>query len=241
MGKKDVLFSTHQVQESRNGRGSIIHDIILGGQDGVVNVLGIVLGVATATNDARIVLISGLAATFAESISMGAVAYTSSKAALDFYKSELAREEEEIMTVPNLERQEIRDIYAMKGFSGKLLDAIVKKITSSKKLWLDTMMAEEIKIFPNDYLHPLKNGLVVFFASLIGSFIPLLPFFVASVDASRYISLGICTLTLFITGSIKAKLTIGKWWKSGIEMALIGAVAALAGYGIGVFLGATYL
>ena len=67
--------------------GLELKDIILGGQDGVVNVLGLVLGVAAATNTTKIVLISGLAATFAESISMAAVAYTSTKAAKQYYLS----------------------------------------------------------------------------------------------------------------------------------------------------------
>ena len=65
------------VEARQSFGGPFLKDAILGGQDGLVNVLGIVLGVATATNDFHIVLVSGLAATFAESISMGAVVYTS--------------------------------------------------------------------------------------------------------------------------------------------------------------------
>ena len=67
--------------------GSLLHDLILGGQDGLVNVLGIVLGMAAATQELRFVIIAGLAATFAESISMAAVAYTSTKAESDYYES----------------------------------------------------------------------------------------------------------------------------------------------------------
>ncbi len=68
-----------------NSGSAIIRDVILGGQDGLVNVLGIVLAVATATNSRYIILVSGLAATFAESISMAAVAYTSAKAGTEYY------------------------------------------------------------------------------------------------------------------------------------------------------------
>ena len=76
------------MEHHHRGSGSRLRDIILGGQDGLVNVLGVILAVASATNDVKIVLIAGLAATFAESISMAAVAYTSSKAERDYYKSE---------------------------------------------------------------------------------------------------------------------------------------------------------
>ena len=124
--------------------GYNLRDVILGGQDGLVNVLGIILAVATAVSDVRIVLIAGLAAAFAESVSMAAVAYTSTKAARDFYRSELEREKREMKEMPLQETREIRQIYARKGFSGPLLSAIVKKITSNKKLWLKTMMEEEL-------------------------------------------------------------------------------------------------
>ena len=127
---------THVEARQKYG-GPILKDAILGGQDGLVNVLGIVLGVATATNDFHIILVSGLAATFAESISMGAVIYTSTKAAKEYYYAELEREKKEIENIPDLEIEEVREIYYNKGFRGKQLDNIVKKITSDKELWLD--------------------------------------------------------------------------------------------------------
>src|SRR5258708_4638057 len=64
-----------------------LRDVILGGQDGLVNILGICLGVSAATSDVQILIVAALAATFAESISMGAVAYTSSLAQRDHYQS----------------------------------------------------------------------------------------------------------------------------------------------------------
>jgi len=233
---KQAHSAIHTLPE-KQGAGAKLYDIILGGQDGVVNVLGIALGVATATNDARIVLISGLASTFAESLSMGAVAYTSAKAARDYYRSEVAREEREVDTMPQAEIQEIRDIYTKKGFKGQLLEKIVKKITSNKKMWIETMMAEELRMSPENHAHPFSEALLVGFASLVGSFIPILPFFFATVEQSRYLAVAFSISVLFITGSVKAKITIGKWWKSGLEMSAIGIVAALAGYGIGWLLG----
>ncbi len=213
-------------------RGTL-RDFILGGQDGLVNVLGLLLGVATATNEKRIVLIAGIAALFAESISMGAVAYTSSKAAKDFYESRVMQEKKEIEEVPRKEKKEIRDIYRKKGFRGALLQTIVKKITSKKRLWLDTMMVEELRLFPDEYARPLKNGLVVFLATVLGSLIPLLPFFFLSVKVGIITALVASLGVLFLAGAVKAKLTIGSWKRSGFEMMLIGGLAAIAGYGIG--------
>jgi len=167
----------HLETEKKYG-GPFLKDAILGGQDGIVNVLGIVLGVATATNELRLILVSGLAATFAESISMGAVLYTSTKAAKEHYYAELKREKKEIDMIPDLEKEEIKEIYYNKGFRNKQLDHIVDTITADKQVWLETMMSEELRMFPDEYEEPLKKGLFVGCAAIVGSLIPLLPFFV---------------------------------------------------------------
>src|SRR3990170_2354394 len=103
-------------------------DIILGGQDGLVNTLGVILGVAAASADPRIVIAGGFAATFAESISMGAVAYTSTLAEHDHYRSELERERREIRQMPQAEEQEVRAIFSAWGFSGDLLTRAVGQV-----------------------------------------------------------------------------------------------------------------
>ncbi len=216
---------------------SNLKDIILGGQDGLVNVLGVILGVAAATFDTRIVIIAGLAATFAESISMAAVAYTSTKAAKSFYLSQLKKEQQEIEEVPKLEKKEIYEIYYKKGFRGKLLNQIVKKITDNKKIWLETMMVEELGLLPSEYEKPKKSAFVVGFSAIIGSLIPLIPFFFLPVKLAIIIALILSALSLFITGMIKAKLTVGNEFKSGLEMLIIGMVAALAGYLVGYLFG----
>ncbi len=219
-------------------RGVLLRDIILGWQDGVVNVLGLVLGVATATESTRIILISGLAALFAESASMAAVAYTSSKAARDYYFRELRREQREIDETPESEIQEIRTIYYRKGFRDEELENIVRKITSDKRLWVETMMAEELRLFPEEYQNPVKSSGIVGFASVVGSFIPLMPFVFLSPGTGTIVSVGVSVGVLFGTGVVKAKVTIGDWLKTGVEMALVGTAAALFGYVIGSVLGA---
>ncbi len=230
----------HQEERRRGLSRSNIRDFILGFQDGIVNTLGLVLGVASAVQSSRLVLISGLVTTFAESISMAAVAYTSTKAAKDFYESELEREKKEIREIPHMEVQEIREIYYKKGFRGKQLESIVRKITSNKKLWLDTMMSEELKLYPEDYEKPVKSGFVVGVSAVIGSLIPVLPFFFLDVKSGMAYALILSVITLFIVGSAKAKVTIGSWKKSGLEMVVVGTVAALAGYLIGSLLGVVY-
>lgn len=212
---------------------SRLGDIILGGQDGLVNVLGVILGVAAATRDARIVIAAGLAATFAESISMGAVAYTSTLANDDLYLSEREREYRHIHLAPDVEIEEIRDIYREKGFEGETLDKIVEVITSNTDVWVNVMMSEELRLTPPEKTNALRSAIIVGLSALAGSLIPMLPFFFWNVSLSIWFSIVIAALTLFIVGMYKARVTVGKPLRSGVQMAVIGTISALAGYVVG--------
>jgi predicted membrane protein (TIGR00267 family) len=219
-----------------HNRASSLSDIILGGQDGIVNVLGVILGIAAATGDPHLVVVAGLAATFAESVSMGAVAYTSTLADADFYESERSREFRHIQASPQMERDEIRDIYKQKGFNGELLDRIVETITTNKEIWVAVMMAEEHQLQPVDRSKAFKAALIVGGAAIVGSLIPLVPFAFLPVGLSMLVSVLVTALVLFGVGVYKARITVGRPWKSGLEMAVIGTVSALVGYAVGALL-----
>ena len=210
-----------------------LSDVILGGQDGLVNVLGVILGVAAATQDARIIVAAGLAATFAESISMGAVAYTSTLAENDLYHSEKEREHRHIHLAPDVEVEEIRAIYRKKGFEGDTLEKIVEVITSNPDVWVDVMMAEEFQFTPPEKSKALHSALIVGFSALVGSLIPLFPFFFWTIGLGTWFSILISAVTLFGVGFYKARVTVGKPIRSGLQMAVIGIVSALAGYMVG--------
>jgi VIT1/CCC1 family predicted Fe2+/Mn2+ transporter len=231
--KKLAAVVQQHLSRERKGAGGLLSDIILGGQDGLVNVLGIVLGVASATNDRFVVLIAGLVATFAESVSMAAVAYSSSRAEQDHYKRELEQEKWEIENLPDVEEEEIRLIYMRKGYAGKQLSQMVKNTCANKEMWLSVMMSEELGMSAPDDSAPFRAAAIVGFSALIGSLLPLAPFIFLSVSDAIMPSLLLSTLVLFAAGAYKARITVGNWLKSGIEMALVGMLAALVGYVVG--------
>jgi VIT1/CCC1 family predicted Fe2+/Mn2+ transporter len=214
-------------------QASALSDVILGGQDGLVNVLGIVLGMAAATQDARIVIAGGMAATFAESVSMAAVAFTSRRADQDYFESERAREVRHLRLVPAIERGEVRAIYAAKGFTGQALDHIVETITADEDVWVGVMMAEELRLSPVDRRAASKSAVIVGVAAVVGSLIPLAPFVVMPVAPAMVASLAVAAGALFGVGAYKASQTVGHPGRSGLEMALIGTISAIAGYIVG--------
>jgi len=233
-GSSKISGVKHSEQHSRFG--ALFKEFILGGQDGLVNVLGVVLGVAVGTSDLKIIIIAGLAAAFAESFSMAAVAYTSVKAEEDYYNSQLIRERYEVDNVPKVEEAEVRAIYYKKGFRGKLLNDIVKYIVSNKDTWVNIMMKEELGL-TNEFIKPYRSALVVGLAALIGSFIPLTAFFFVPIQTAIYISVVVSALALFITGMAEAKINLASWWKKGLELMLIGMSAAAIGFAVGKIFG----
>lgn len=231
--------STHAIKfvgEQHSKTGSLFNEFILGGQDGLVNVLGVILGIAIATNNVKLVIIAGLAAAFAESFSMAAVAYTSAKAQEDYYYSQQAKEIYEVEHMPKTEKKEIHGIYYEKGFRGKLLNDIVKHVTSNKKLWIDIMMKDELGL-SKAFIHPIKSAIVVGLAAIVGSIIPLFAFFFLPIKTAIYASLVISAISLFVLGAVEGRITIGKWIKNGLQLAAIGMAAALIGFAVGKILG----
>lgn len=230
----DVDVIHHSIHNEEHLTSFNLPEIILGGQDGLVNVLGVILGVAAATISSKIVIVAGLAATFAESVSMAAVAYTSKLAEADYYQSELERERYEIDHVPEGEKEEIRALYENYGFKGKVLDEIVNRITSDKKIWLKVMMEQELKLEKIDRKEALPAAITVGIAAFAGSFIPLTAFFFLPVKQAIFTSLVVSAITLFFVGYYKAKQTLGRQLlKQGFEMTVIGMASALVGYLVG--------
>jgi vacuolar iron transporter family protein len=210
-----------------------LRDVILGGQDGLVNILGIILGVIAGGGSDTVLLAAGFAAAITESISMGAVGYTSSISERDYYQAERAREATEIGTMPEAERQEIRDIYASKGFTGELLEGVVDTITANRETWLATMMDEELHLQPVQSRDILRTAVVVGIATLIGHLIPLLPFMFLSRTPALVLAILLSAVALFGVGAYTAVSLVGDWRRSGLKFLAIGLGAAAIGFIVG--------
>jgi VIT1/CCC1 family predicted Fe2+/Mn2+ transporter len=216
-----------------------LRDVILGGQDGLVNILGIILGVIAGGGSDVVLLAAGFAAAITESISMAAVGYTSSVSERDYDEAERARETTEIDTMPQAERQEIRDIYASKGFSGELLDGVVNTITANRDTWLATMMDEELHLQPVQSRDIFRTAVVIGVATLIGHLIPLVPFVVLPRTPALVLAIVLSAVALFGVGAYTAVTLVGDWRKSGLKFLAIGLGAAAIGFFVGRLFNAT--
>ncbi len=232
-------FEKHEKERKKNS-GSIFSEIILGGQDGLVNTLGVILGIVAATNDPKVLLAGSVAAAFAESISMAAVAYTSKKSEYENYISEVNKEKQEIEEIPEIEKEEVRKIFKKWEVEDNDIETIVEIISKNKKAWIEIMVAHELEIGKISHEKPLKFSLVVGLSALIGSFIPILPITLIPIIPLKHAWLGsiiISALALTVIGYIKTKLTIGNPWKGGLKLMTIGILSAIAGYLVGYLIG----
>jgi vacuolar iron transporter family protein len=215
-------------------RNSYLRDFIYGGIDGAVTTFAIVSGVVGARLSAAIVLILGLANLLADGFSMAAANFSGTRA--ERHEIDLLREVERshIRDHPEGEREEIRQIFEKKGFSGDELETIVEKISADEDLWIRTMLQEEYGVAP-EVRSPGMAALSTMVAFVLCGAVPLIPF-VFRLESPALWSL-VSTLAVFFgIGSAKSRWSLIPWWKSGLETLAIGAAAAAIAYGVGVML-----
>ncbi|MGA8604469.1 MAG: VIT1/CCC1 transporter family protein [Thermoplasmata archaeon] len=220
---------------------TLLSDFILGSQDGLVNVLGILLGLVAASFVTPVprplIIIAGISALAAESLSMGAVAYTSTYSRLRLYHSERQREQREMREVPELEREEVRVILRGWGYEGSELEDMLKRIEAKPKAWLDLMMAFELNLSYIPPEAPRRSAVVVGSATVLGHFVPLIPFFVPAVSLvnAAIIATILSGIMLFGIGTYEARVTTGSIWRAGLRMVAIGLASGFAGFILGSF------
>ncbi len=212
------------------GRG-VLRDVVYGGIDGSVTTFAIVAGVAGAGLSPFIIVALGLANVLADGFSMAAGNYSGTKAELDNIRRIRAIEERHIHLYPDGEREEVREILAQKGLSGRVLDEATDAITANHDNWIDLMIEGEYGLGSVDP-HPLKAAMATFWAFLIAGMVPLLPF-LAGVDQAFTISAWMTMAVFFAIGALKSRWSLAPWWRSGGETFLIGGAAALIAYLVG--------
>lgn len=233
MIKLEHEHTTQAIKErlAEDHRPHYLRDWVYGGIDGAITTFAIVAGVVGAGLSAKIIIILGLANLIADGFSMAASAYSGTKTEADELERFRQIEREHIKQVPDGEREEVRQILAAKGLSGKALDDAVTAITSNEETWINTMLVEEYNLSIN-LRSPMKSGLSTFTAFFICGAIPLLPFLLAA-DQALEIALFTTGIAFFAIGAIKSKWSLAAWWKSGLETLFIGLTASAMAFAIG--------
>ncbi|MDJ1500322.1 VIT1/CCC1 transporter family protein [Xanthocytophaga agilis] len=217
-----------------------LSEFVFGGIDGSVTTFAVVAGATGASLSSSVVIILGFANLFADGFSMSVGSYLSAKSERDNYEKQKRIEYWEIDHLPEQEQNEIREIFADKGFHGELLEQIVTVITSDRERWVDLMMKEELEMIPSTK-PPFLMAVVTFFSFLTVGFIPIFPYVLDLVISiqKEYLFPTSCLFTSIafaLVGFLKTYVNETSRWKGIVETVFLGVSAALVAYYIGDFL-----
>lgn len=216
-------------------QANYLQDWVFGGIDGAVTTFAIVAGVAGAALSTNVILILGLANLLADGFSMAAGNFSGVKAERDDYERLRQMELRHIAVTPEGEREEVRQIFAAKGFGGDDLERAVEITTSCQERWVRLMLEEEHGA-PKVARSPVHAGLVTFVAFFLCGAVPLIPFLFGGAANALLIATIMTGGVFFGIGALKAKWSTAPWWRSGIETLAIGMLAAGIAFGVGVLL-----
>jgi len=218
--------------EIRGGGG--VRDMIFGANDGLVSTLAFIAGVFGAITDPHIVLLSGIAELIAGTISMAAGAYQSSKSELEVLERESQRKQTKKAKTPEDERETLIEFYQREGFKRGEAEAIVDRITVKEELPTEAGALEELGLAPKELGNPVKAGVLCGASFGLAAVVPILPFaFAVSSLTALIVSIIATVVTLFGVGAMKTIFSRKNWVRSGLEMMIIGALAAAITYLIG--------
>ncbi|WDI31066.1 VIT1/CCC1 transporter family protein [Hyphococcus flavus] len=212
-----------------------LRDWVLGGIDGAVTTFAIVAGVAGAALSTKVILILGAANLLADGFSMAAGNYSGVKAEKDEYERLKQMELRHIALTPEGEREEVRQIFAAKGFEGDDLERAVEIITESQERWVRVMLEEEHGA-PKVERSAVKSGLITFAAFFICGAVPLVPFLFGGLSNALVVASVMTSAVFFGIGAVKSKWSTARWWWSGLETFAIGMTAAGVAYLVGALL-----
>lgn len=218
-------------------KDSVSSDAVLGGIDGCVTTFSVVSGVIGAGLSPSVALVMGFANLMADGFSMAISNYESIKTRGEFVQSLREAEAEHIDRIPEGEQEELRQIFANKGFSGDILEKIVGTIASDRRLWIETMLTEEHGVQTINR-NPVKAAMTTFCSFVLFGAIPLLPFVVLNVEPQTQFALSssLAALMFFVIGAMKSRVLSRPILRSGLSTLVTGSMAATLAFLVGYLL-----
>ncbi len=208
---------------------------VLGADDGIVSIAGLVVGVAGASNQQGVILAAGLAGIIAGAISMAAGEYISVSSSRDTEKVLLEKERYEIAHFPEAELEELACIYEKKGLSKETAMKVANELSAK-----DAARAHfdaELGIDPDNLTDPWHAAFASAAAFTIGAIIPLFAIILPPTSLKVPITFFSVLAALFLTGILSAKISGANVWKATLRVVIGGAFAMVVTYSIGRFFG----
>jgi VIT1/CCC1 family predicted Fe2+/Mn2+ transporter len=223
----------------RSGQSGTLRATVFGANDGLVSNLSLVMGVAGASTDNHFIVVAGIAGLLAGAFSMAAGEYISMQSQRELFERQIALEREEMRVMPDIEEEELAQIYRAKGISRADADRIAASLMADPQRALDTKVREELGLDPNELGSPWGAAVSSFLAFGVGAIVPLLPFLLTTGTPALVAALVLSFVSLFAVGAAVSMLTGRGFLFSGGRQVAIGAAAAAVTFAVGSLIGAS--
>jgi len=221
----------HTHHETHSTSSQLVRDIVIGMADGLTVPFALAAGLSGALSSTRIVVTAGLAEIAAGSIAMGLGGYLAARGDAEHYESELQRERHEIVTVPEVEKREIVDIFVEYGVQPHESATLVEALAARPEAWVDFMMRFELGLEEPDPKRAVRSALTIAASYVVGGFIPLTPYIVlGNAAVALRVSVIVTLIALFSFGFVKGQFTGTRPLRSALQTMLTGGLAAAAAF-----------
>jgi vacuolar iron transporter family protein len=221
----------------RGGRSGTLRAAVFGANDGLVSNLSLIMGVAGAQADNHVIVLAGIAGLLAGAFSMAAGEYISMQSQREMFENQISIEREEMRVMPDIEEQELVQIYISKGLPESDAKRIAASLMTDPQKALDTKVREELGLDPTELGSSWGAATYSFVTFSIGAAVPLLPFLITSGQTAFIASLALAFAALFAVGAAVSLVTGKSMIFSGIRQVVIGAAAATVTYAVGKVIG----
>lgn len=222
-----------------SGRLNWLRAGVLGANDGIVSVAAIVVGVAGATSSIAPILTAGAAGLVGGAISMALGEYVSVSSQRDSQRALIAKERQELATMPDEELAELTALYAAKGLSAETADRVARELTEHDAL--RAHLEAELGINEDDVVSPWQAAGASALAFFIGALLPMLAILLPPAGARVPVTFAAVLVALALTGALSARIGGSPWLRPTVRVVIGGAIALAATFLIGTLLGTTGL
>jgi VIT1/CCC1 family predicted Fe2+/Mn2+ transporter len=219
------------------GGGGNLRAAVFGINDGLVSNASLIFGMAGATADAKVVLLTGIAGLTAGAFAMAAGEFVSVRSQRELFEYQISLERDELKEYPDAEAQELALIYKAKGLSGGEAQRVAKKLVADPEHALDTLAREELGLNPDELGSPWGAAVSSLLSFALGAAIPLLPFIFHAGASSLLITAALTAVALFVVGATLSLFTGRGAIISGVRMLVLGGLAAIVTFGVGKLFG----
>ena len=211
--------------------GDVVRDIVIGMSDGLTVPFALAAGLTGAISSSHLILTAGFAEIAAGSIAMGLGGYLAARSDAEHYASERIREEQEILTVPDTEAKEVREIFETYGLTEDESASVVNGLRKRPQDWVNFMMKFELGLEEPDPRRAVTSASTIALAYVAGGFIPLSPYMIVNTATKGLMISAIVTLAaLGIFGFIKGRFTGASPIRGALQTVVIGGLAAGAAF-----------